>query len=153
MERPVINDSTTNELLESFISLSHAIRNMKHETQLENRASLALLGLIHSGTATRVSEIAQYLHLSPSTISRQVDQLAEEGLVERGASQTDGRASPLALTNRGRTALKEARKSIAAALAPRLADWTQEDINTYISFNNRLQTNLTRAARSKGKVS
>jgi DNA-binding MarR family transcriptional regulator len=56
----------------------------------------------------RMAELAGRLLLSPSGLTRRLDGLVADGLVERRACPSDRRGSLAALTQRGRTALEEA---------------------------------------------
>lgn len=145
----MVNEKQAVELVESLIALSHAVRSLKRG-QSSSRASTILLGVISLGTVTRVSDIADYLHLSPSTVSRQVDELVSEGLIKRSADQSDGRSCTLLLTAQGKATLGEARKAFARTMVPALDDWSEDDFNTFISLTNRLQTSLNKAERAKG---
>ena len=55
-----------------------------------------------------MSELAQCTNLSPSRISRVVDQMARLGLVERRPGSIDGRTTHAALTEEGLAALRRA---------------------------------------------
>ena len=49
----------------------------------------------------RASSVAEFLQSDPSTVSRQVAALVKDGLLERRSDPADGRASLLALTEKG----------------------------------------------------
>src|ERR1700742_756817 len=51
---------------------------------------------------SRLSELAEKMQADPSTVSRQVANLVNDGYVERRADPADGRASLLVVTERGR---------------------------------------------------
>ena len=56
----------------------------------------------------RMCDLAVALHLSPSGLTRRLDGLVKNGLVERVASPTDRRVMYAALTRAGRAKLEEA---------------------------------------------
>jgi len=60
------------------------------------------------GRAIRMSELAARLHLSPSGITRRIDGLVKQGLVERQRCPNDRRGSNAVLTPLGLKALKTA---------------------------------------------
>jgi DNA-binding MarR family transcriptional regulator len=74
----------------------------------------------------RSGEIAAAMCADPSTVSRQVAALVRTGLVERRADPGDGRASLLAVTDRGHLVLEEQRRARAERLGEALGDWTPE---------------------------
>lgn len=85
-----------------------------------HRISLAehtvLLQLVVGGGHLRMSELADTVQLSPSGVSRLVDRLVGEGLLERRPCGGDGRAVYAAITDRGRALVAEAEPTYAAAL-------------------------------------
>jgi DNA-binding MarR family transcriptional regulator len=56
----------------------------------------------------RMSELARKVVLTKSTVSRLVDRLENEGLLERQSTPTDGRGAFAVLTEKGERALREA---------------------------------------------
>ena len=56
----------------------------------------------------RMSELARKVVLTKSTVSRLVDRLEKEGLLERQNAPTDGRGAYAVLTEKGVQALREA---------------------------------------------
>jgi len=83
-----------------------------------SNAVLAPLGLHHrefrvmaflgNTPGMSVSELAELAVLERPTVSKMVDRLVEEGWVERGTHEQDGRRAPLQLTETGRAKLKAA---------------------------------------------
>lgn len=68
------------------------------------------------GGHLRMSELADTVLLSPSGVSRLVDRLVADGLLERRPCGADGRAVYAAITDRGRSLLAEAEPTYSAAL-------------------------------------
>ena len=56
----------------------------------------------------RQGALADLVHADPSTVSRHVAALVEQGLVRRVADESDGRASRLVVTDEGHTGVGEA---------------------------------------------
>lgn len=75
-----------------------------------------LLQLVMGGGHLRMSELADTVLLSPSGVSRLVDRLVADDLLERRPCGADGRAVYAAITDRGRALLAEAEPTYAAAL-------------------------------------
>jgi len=63
------------------------------------------------GQRLRMSELAESLHLSPSGLTRRLDGLVAEGMVERSQCPEDRRGSFAVLTSTGREALEQAAPS------------------------------------------
>ncbi|AMM22002.1 hypothetical protein AX769_19940 [Frondihabitans sp. PAMC 28766] len=104
-----------------------------------------LLTFIASTRDCRAIDIAAALRLNRSTISRQVGDLVELGLVAAGASDAHarehedagsggpGRGQILALSARGSELLQRSLEANHHELARRLADWTDADIDVLAS--------------------
>ncbi|GAA1518905.1 MarR family winged helix-turn-helix transcriptional regulator [Streptomyces albidochromogenes] len=78
------------------------------------------------GSAYRVQELADRVHLSQSALSRLVGRLEKDGLVHRGMCSEDRRGVRVGLTDAGRARHTEVRPLQRAVLARMLADRTGE---------------------------
>ena len=98
-----------------------------------------LLTFIAATPACRAIDIAQALRLNRSTVSRQVADLFELGLVRNATDDESegGRGQILLLTERGAAMLETSLRANQIELARRLADWTDDEID-------RLANDLTR---------
>ena len=95
-------------------------RRLDAELEASRRISLAehtvLQQLVMGGGHLRMSDLADTVLLSPSGVSRLVDRLVVDGLLERQPCGVDGRAVYAAITERGRGLLTEAQPTYSAAL-------------------------------------
>ena len=80
----------------------------EHDLPLTSYDVLTQLGSV-PGEAMRMSELADAVLLSRSGLTRLVDRLSDEGLIERRECPNDARGSFAALTPAGRKMLKRAR--------------------------------------------
>ena len=105
-----------------------------------------LLLPLHLRGAMRSQALADITHTDPSTISRHVSLLMNEGLIARQADQTDGRASILVLTDKGHARVAEMRQGRDDMVAGLLATWTDTDIERLAKllgrFNDSFETAL-----------
>jgi DNA-binding MarR family transcriptional regulator len=106
--------------LRAWQALLHAhhdvIRRLEEELHREHGLSLAeydvLLRLARApGNALRMTELAERVMLSPSGLTRAVDRLVDEGLVQRNRFEGDGRVMLARLTEKGRRVLRDAAKT------------------------------------------
>lgn len=86
----------------------------------------------------RQGALAELVHADPSTTSRHVAALVEQGLVRRVADATDGRASRLLVTDAGHAALDALRTEGEAHLQRVTAGWDAADIATLTALFGRL---------------
>lgn len=90
-----------------------------------------LLTFIAQTRDCRAIDIAQGLRLNRSTISRQVGDLQELGLVEVApeAERAGARGQILLLSDRGRELLETSTEANHSELERRLADWSDDEID------------------------
>src|SRR3954468_4566417 len=98
--------STLSDQLPRFMRLVHAIKNSLGADS-RDRAALVLLFPLHRLGPLRQSALADLVHADPSTVSRHVATLVDQGLVRRVADESDGRASRLVITDAGHSALQD----------------------------------------------
>ncbi|MGN6409791.1 MAG: MarR family winged helix-turn-helix transcriptional regulator [Curtobacterium sp.] len=82
-------------------------------------------------------DIARYLRLNRSTISRQLSGLLAAGLI-RTLDGGSGNAKPLVVTDAGRAALDRSVQLHRDALDERLASWSDDDIALLAGLLERL---------------
>jgi DNA-binding MarR family transcriptional regulator len=98
---------------------------------------LTTMGTLYRLGPTRVSDVAEDLHIDCSVASRQVNALAAAGLVRREPDPLDGRAQVIHLTDEGRAELTDGWQAMVDAVADAVAGWSDADIE-------RLATDLVR---------
>lgn len=106
--------------------------------------SSALAMIARRGPLT-LGDLAAREHVTPPTITRVVDKLAHEGLVERAPDPRDGRVVMVALTSAGERWAAEARSRKTAWLAERLQDLPGADLRC-LADAARILNQLTEAA-------
>src|ERR1700742_2833233 len=104
MDRAAAEEQLATEL-STLLRLMHplkaaAAREGLHGDGQDRSAMLLLFPLMHA--PQRPGALAELTHADPSTISRQVAELVQRGLVRREPDPSDGRASLLAITDAGR---------------------------------------------------
>ncbi len=96
-------------LLYAYGGLMEAVgQALEREHGLTVSSFEVLLRLSVAREPERVSDVASSCLLSPSRVSRVVEQLSERGLVEKQASARDARATQLRLSEEGRVAFEAA---------------------------------------------
>ena len=131
---------TLGEQLPRFMRLVHAL---KAGQTTEGRAALVLLFPLERLGPMRQGALAELVHADPSTVSRHVAALIEQGLVHRVADETDGRASRLVVTDEGLLTLETLRNEREAHLARVTAGWPTADLAALTHLFGRLLDDLT----------
>lgn len=65
----------------------------------------------------RPTDLGEFLHLDPSTLSRNLDRMKTRGWLESVSDDQDGRSQPIRLTDQGRKLLDQAAPAWEAAQA------------------------------------
>lgn len=102
-----------------------------------DRAAFLLLNRLDRTGPVGVKALAQAMSIDSSTVTRQVAPLVDCGLVDRVPNPDDGRAVLLELSARGRQRLEEVRSSRQDLMRVLLADWPDEDQETFVALLTR----------------
>jgi DNA-binding MarR family transcriptional regulator len=130
------------EQVPRFMRVIHALKMQASKADARDRAPLVLLFPLVRLGPLRQSALAELVHADPSTVSRHVAALVEQGLVQRVADETDGRASRLLVTEAGRAALEFLRRERAAHFERVTAGWDATDLATLTTLFGRLIDDL-----------
>jgi DNA-binding MarR family transcriptional regulator len=103
-------------------------------------AAYGLLALLQDTGPLRASDLVARLGLDKSTVSRQVANLVDLGLVDRTADPVDGRAQVLAPSPEGSARLARIRAARRARWEADLADWPADDVATLAELLARINT-------------
>jgi len=93
----------------------------------------------------RLSDLAAAVELDASTVSRQIKQLEDKGIVERTADPDDGRASLIRITQDGRDVMQAAFRRRFERLKVVLEPWSQDDRDVLQALLTRLAADLREA--------
>jgi DNA-binding MarR family transcriptional regulator len=122
--------------------LVHAIKAQQTAESRDRAALILLYPLVRLGPL-RQGALAELVHADPSTVSRHVTSLVEQGLVTRVADETDGRASQLVVTEAGHAQLDQLRRERESQLERITAGWPEADLGLLASLFDRLLEDLT----------
>ena len=121
---------TLSEQLPRFLRLISAAK-VHLSSDPRDRAALVLLYPLVRLGPLRQGALADHVRADPSTVSRHVATLVQEGLVQRVADESDGRATRLLVTDAGLAALEQLGRDRAAVVDRITAGWTSEDLSTF----------------------
>ena len=136
------------QALGSLLRLTRAPRFAETVRQRANaevdRAGYAVLVRVSELGPVRLSELAQYLGLDVSTVSRQVQQLEQRGLVDRSPDPLDGRAALLELSVPGRDVMQKMRDAWCETVADVVNGWKPSDIARFGSLIDRFVSDVVK---------
>jgi DNA-binding MarR family transcriptional regulator len=91
------------------------------------------------GHRLRMADLADSVLLSRSGVTRLVDRLVREGLIERDSCESDGRGSFAVLTDKGDELLRRARPTHLAGVRERfLSNFSEAELRTLASYWERV---------------
>jgi DNA-binding MarR family transcriptional regulator len=96
-----------------------------------------LLTHIRATGGCRATDLSRHYGLDKSTVSRQVADLQERGLVRRVVDPADGRIQTLELTDAGQARLQAADETLLGLLRERVAGWPPDDVARFAQLLER----------------
>lgn len=135
------SDTLAREILDVIPSVMRMIRS---EMRSQHPADLAVpqfraLMFINRYPGGSLQSVAHHLGLTAPTVSKMVDGLVEDHIVQREPSPKDRRQITLTLTERGQGILEQAHQATQARLSEVLAQLTQHECETVMYAMKYLQ--------------
>ncbi|MEU9040742.1 MULTISPECIES: MarR family winged helix-turn-helix transcriptional regulator [unclassified Kitasatospora] len=138
--------TATSDLEAVLASLAYLLtRSQEHERQAARagitaaRADVYLLRALADGEgASRVGDLATRLMVKPSHVTRQIDRLQGQQLVERTPDAADRRARQIELTTEGRAMLDRLKRANIAGLADALEGIPESDVAATVTVLRHL---------------
>ncbi len=130
--------------LNSLIRRSRELSNELHPGL--SLIAYTFLNLVESVPEIQASNLVERLGLDKSTVSRQLNQLFDDGLLDRQGGRPGRRGDPLTLTPKGRRVLAADAKRVRTRVTRWLGDWNIRDIvdlaNCLARFNASIDQSL-----------
>jgi DNA-binding MarR family transcriptional regulator len=143
----MVRDAVIEDLylqLNSLIRRSRELSNDLHPGL--SLVAFTFLSMVDTTPALRASDLAERLGLDKSSVSRQLTQLFEAGLLDREGGRPGRRGDPLSVTPAGRRVLAADADRVRARVTCWLADWAEEDIAVFgalmARFNDAVDASL-----------
>ncbi len=136
-------DDALNDLYRQLSSLIRRSRELGNE--LHPGMSLmahTFLSLVESTPEIQASDLVDRLGLDKSTVSRQLNQLFESGLLDREGGRPGRRGDPLTLTPKGRRALAADAKQVRSRVVDWLENWDNRDIAAFADLIARFNASV-----------
>jgi DNA-binding MarR family transcriptional regulator len=115
-------------------------------------AQMDALECVASRVRWRMSDLADALHLDPSTVTRTIDRLSAAGYVERVPAKEDGRGVDVAATPAGRRHCARVTTGREAAMLAFLDEFSDGDAERLAMLMERLVDGVAKVAAERGAV-
>jgi DNA-binding MarR family transcriptional regulator len=115
------------QLRVSLMRLARRLRNERDPANPLGVGAISVLGVLLRDGESTVGQLAAQERVQPPSMTRTVNCLVEDGYAQRRPSETDGRSTLIAISDRGRDILLADRRRRDAWLARRLKELTAEE--------------------------
>ncbi|HBR80184.1 MAG: Transcriptional regulator, MarR family [Candidatus Uhrbacteria bacterium GW2011_GWE2_45_35] len=136
-----MTNNRTEDLVALFFSTHRLIHEKFWSKSEKNPVSflrLRALFCVAHNQKTTMSNITEELCITPSSATSLIDNLVEEGFLERFAEASDRRVVCLKITNKGQKILDEGREQMSNHLKEVLSHLNLEDQETIIKILEKL---------------
>lgn len=106
------------------------------------RGTYAVLSAIQHDKKSKPAELATFLGIDGAAVTRHLDKIEKQGLIERKPSVIDRRSTDIILTADGRRAVRRGRARSKATNEKFTAGFTAAEIDSFVSI---IQTMLARS--------
>ncbi|MBT1001877.1 MarR family winged helix-turn-helix transcriptional regulator [Paenarthrobacter sp. DKR-5] len=138
-----VKDETVEELVEEVFRLFRAVKALAVHNAPQSELGMAHVGVLallsHLGEC-RATDVAAHLGIGPSALSRQLADLAEQGLIERRPDPADKRATLVSVSETGSSILAAVMKRRTDRLRSMLTEWSEDDAREALRSLSRLTT-------------
>ena len=114
----------------------------KSDRSAQDKSVVILLAHLMGVGPMRAADLAEHACLDPSTVSRHLRALEEEGFVAKTPDPEDGRATLLKVTHAGAVLVDRARAERLEMLSAAVADWPAKDVAELTRLTRRLAESL-----------
>lgn len=109
-----------------------------------SRPAINIVSALHASGSMRLSRLSALTDLEAPLVSREVAQLCEAGYVKRAADPTDGRATIVDLTAKGRRAYAAYRQATDGIVQEAFAGWKASELRTLADYLERVVHDVSR---------
>jgi DNA-binding MarR family transcriptional regulator len=114
-----------------------------------SRPAVSIVSALHASGPVRLSHLSDLTNLEAPLVSREIARLTDGGYVKRAADPTDGRATIVELTAKGRKTYAAYRDATDKIVVEAFAGWKAGEIRTLADYLERVVADVTRRPESR----
>ena len=138
-------DNQVDELATAIVQMWRLLAQRSQvfcEQKVSTMLQMHALQFLDEHPSATVSEIANYLGTSLSSVTQLTDRLVKSGMIERLSDEADRRVIRVCLSNEGCNVLVRIQQAKRSALETAFAKIAAEDIKEYLRIQNQLIKSL-----------
>lgn len=132
-------------------ALMTAVHSVERARRKGDASRLAALFVIAARPESSPKSISEELGLHPSSVTRQIQALEQDGHVKVKADPADGRSCRISLTASGKTEIERLKQVGLERFASFVAHWEPEEVRTLTRLLTKLE--LSKAAINTAEAS
>jgi DNA-binding MarR family transcriptional regulator len=109
-----------------------------------SRPAISIISALHASGPVRLSQLSDITDLEAPLISREITRLVDDGYVKRAPDATDGRATIVTLTAKGRRAYSAYRNATDEIVIEAFAGWKAAELRTLADYLERVVTDVSK---------
>lgn len=109
-----------------------------------SRPAISLVSALHASGPVRLSRLSDLTDLEVPLVSREIARLCEGGYVKRADDPTDGRATIVELTTKGRRAYAAYREATDQIVVEAFAGWKAAELRKLADYLERVVHDVSR---------
>ena len=113
-----------------------------------SRPAISIISALHASGPVRLSRLSDLTDLEAPLVSREIARLCGDCYVKRAADPTDGRATIVTLTDKGRRAYLAYREATDDIVIEAFAGWRASELRTLADYLERVVTDVSRRPQS-----
>ena len=109
-----------------------------------SRPAISIISALHASGPVRLSHLSDLTDLEAPLVSREIARLCEGGYVKRAADPTDGRATIVELSAKGRKAYTSYRRATDDIVVEAFGAWKAAELRTLADYLERVVHDVSR---------
>lgn len=109
-----------------------------------SRPAISIISALHASGPVRLSRLSDLTDLEAPLVSREIARLCADEYVKRASDPTDGRATIVTLTAKGRRAYLAYREATDDIVIQAFAGWRATELRTLADYLERVVSDVSR---------